>query len=446
MKRILALLSLALFCAAGQPVRGQAPLRRVTLEEAVGLALKQNVLLKAAGDKVQENQHKTLAARSDYFPQLSTDAMFAGLVERQSIEFAPGSFGTLGGIPLPPVSDRIYQGGNGLALATTTLGQPLTQLLKIRQAHGIAQADTQIAAEQLKQAQNEVSLKVHEAYFGLLIYQRLKRSSEMSLAAAEEESRNRREAVETGKALEVADIEARAKVLEAQHALLTLDDQISDLEIDFNDLLGLPLETKVELVSPPPPAPLAANLEENVKLALHESPDVRAAEETVGKAQRGVKAARDEYIPDVSVFGQHVYQSGVPFLSRNNGVFGFKLDWEVFDFGKRRQTVAERESQLAEAEDNLQHVRNQVTIQVEKAYRKVERSQKMIEVAEQGLAARREAARLTSDSFDAGVVVKASYQDAGAKLAKSEADLLQAELGYHLAQAELERALGQTAH
>lgn len=447
MKRTLALLSLVLLCVTAKPVLAQPSPRRITLEDAINLALRQNVLLKAAGDKVEENQHKSLAARSDYFPQLSTEATYAGLIQRQSIDIPQGSFGVLGGaIPLPPESERIFQGGNSFALSTTTLGQPLTQLLKLRQARGIAEADTRIAASQLKQAQNEVSVKVHEAYFGLLIPQRLKRSAELAMAAAEEESRDRREAVESGKALEVADIEARAGVLEARHALLTLDDQISDLAIDFNDLLGLPLESEVDLVAPPPLAPVSLSLDEHVKSALRENPEIHAAEQTVEKAQRGVKAAKAEYIPDVTVYAQHIYQSGVPFLSRNNGVLGVKMEWKVFDFGKRRQTVAEREAELAAAEENLQHVRNQVAIQVEKAHRKVERSQKMIEVAEQGLAARREVARLTGDQFDVGVIVKASYQESGAKLAKAEADLLQAELGYRLAKAELDRALGLTAH
>jgi outer membrane protein TolC len=446
MKRNLALLSLVVLCITAGPAVAQSPPRCVTLEDAINLALRQNVLLKAAGDKVEANQHKSLAARSDYFPQLRNESTYAGLVKRQSIDIPQGSLGILGGIILPPESERIFQGGNSFALSTTTLGQPITRLLKIRQARGIAEADTRIAASELKQAQNEVSVKVHEAYFGLLILQRLRRAAELALAAAEEASRDRREAVESGKALEVADLEARAGVLEARHALLTLDDQISDLAIDFNDLLGLPLETKVDLVVPPPLAPTTLSLDGHVELALRQNPEVHAAEQTVEKAQRGVKAAKTDYIPDISVFAQHIYQNGVPFLSRNNGAVGLKMDWEVFDFGKRRQTVAERESELAAAEENLQHVRNQVAVQVEKAYRKVDRSQKMIEVAEQGLAARREVVRLNGDQFDAGVIVKASYEDSGAKLAKSEADLLQAQLGYRLAKAELDRALGLAAH
>jgi outer membrane protein TolC len=122
------------------------------------------------------------------------------------------------------------------------------------------------------------------------------------------------------------------------------------------------------------------------------------------------------------------------------------MEWEVFDFGKRRQTVAAQEAGLAAAEENLQHLRNQVLIKVQKAYRKMDRSRQMIEVAEEAAALRRESLRLSSDQLDSGVIVKAVYQQTGAELAKSEADLLQAELGYRLAKAEFDQAMGSIAH
>jgi outer membrane protein TolC len=108
--------------------------------------------------------------------------------------------------------------------------------------------------------------------------------------------------------------------------------------------------------------------------------------------------------------------------------------------------VAERKAALAAAEENLQHLRNQVRIRVQKAYRKIDRSRQMIEVAEEAAALRRESLRLSNDQLDTGVIVKAVYQKTGAELAKSEAELLQAELGYRLAKAEFDQAMGLVAH
>ena len=446
MKRSLMMLSLAFFLAGAMPARAQVSPRRITLDDAINLALRQNSLLKIAGSRVDESQRKSLAVRSDYFPQLKTEANFASMFEKQSLDLPRGSLGSLGGLQLPLEDTRVIQGGNNFLLSTTTLGQPITQLIKIRQAHQIALADTQIAESQLKEAENEVSVKVHEAYFGLLILQRQKQAAKLALAAAEEKSRDSRVAVEGGKALDVVAIQTKVGLLDARHKLLTLDNQISDLTVDFNDLLGLALETEVELVDPPLLAPVSLSLDESEKIALRESPEILEAQQTVEKAQRGVKAAKAEYIPDVTAYGEHIYQDGVPFLSRNNGVLGVRMEWEVFDFGKRKQTLAEREAAMAAAEENLRHLRNQVLIRVQKAYRKLDRSRQMIELAQEATALRRESARLSSDQMDAGVIVKSTYEEAGADAAKSEAELLQAELGYRLAKAEFDQAMGLTAH
>jgi outer membrane protein TolC len=65
------------------------------------------------------------------------------------------------------------------------------------------------------------------------------------------------------------------------------------------------------------------------------------------KARAGVAAARTAYIPDVTAFARHSYQDGVPFLVRNFGTFGVSLSYDVFDFGKRRAAVREREIEVA---------------------------------------------------------------------------------------------------
>jgi outer membrane protein TolC len=161
-------------------------------------------------------------------------------------------------------------------------------------------------------------------------------------------------------------------------------------------------------------------------------------------ARRSVKAAQADYIPDVTAFVQHVYQSGAPCLVHNNGVAGFKLEWNAFGFCKRRHTVSAQQAAVDEAEENLEHVRNRVAIEVNKSYRKLERAKQMIEVAREALALRQESERLSAERVKAGVLLPASYKESQAAVAGGEADTLQAELNYRLATAELDRAIGRS--
>ena len=65
--------------------------RRITLREAVQLALKHNHNVRIAGYAVEEKQHAKEAARGSYFPSIRNDSSFLRLTDTQLIQIAPGS-------------------------------------------------------------------------------------------------------------------------------------------------------------------------------------------------------------------------------------------------------------------------------------------------------------------------------------------------------------------
>src|SRR5262249_48157817 len=150
-----------------------------------------------------------------------------------------------------------------------------------------------------------------------------------------------------GNALKVAAIEGQAGLLQSEQALLTLDLRLSDLNSELNDLLGLPLQTPLVLSPAEPVSFKDVSREETLRMALDENPQITAAAEKVQQAKAGLTAAKSAYIPDVYAFARQSYQNGVPFLVHNFGTFGVTLNYDVFDFGKRRAVVREREAQLA---------------------------------------------------------------------------------------------------
>jgi len=434
--RIVVLLSLAAVLQA-------APERRLTLDEAIDLALKQNSILKLTRLKARERQAKTITARANYFPQLSAEANYWQILEKQGVTIPAGTLGVFPDLgPLPQHALRIEQGGISLLFSQTTLGQPLTQLIKIRQGHRIALLDTAIAEQDVKRAESEVALRAQEAFFGLLIARAERRAAQLQVGFAQERLREAREAVEAGKALEVASLGARAGWLESRHALLALDNRISDVNVELCDLIGLPLDTAIDPVAPEIQRIDAPPLDEFIKTGVESSAEVRSAQYQVEKARRGVTAARADYIPEISAFGQHVWQNGVPFLARNNGIVGMKMNWNLFDWGKRRGVVDERRALEEQAEENLRRVKNRLQVDVEKAYRKLERSREMVEVAREAESLRKESVRLAADQLEAGVITASKARESEAALAKAEADALAASLGARLARAELDRAAG----
>jgi len=421
-----------------------AEARRLTLTDAVHLAISQNRALKIARLKVIENEQRTAGEHSGYFPKITNQSNALHLTELQNIVIPAGALGTVAGTLIPGQSIGVQQGQKTLFSSGTQISQPLTQLIRIHAANRIAAADVAISRDDLKNAENQVALQVHTLYFGVLIARLQKQAAEQQTAFAGENLRESEEDVRNGSALTVASIQGRAGLLEGEQSVLTADLQLSDLTTELNDLLGLPLDIQLELDPAVPSSFDQRPREEYVRTSWSENPEIRAAEEAIRKAQAGVTAAKSAYIPDITAYARQSYQDGVPFLVRNFGTFGVNLTWDVFDFGKRRAAVREREAQLEQAEENLRRLKEDVAVRIERSYNKVERAKHMVQVANQVVKLRQESERLAQNQLSQGVVLVAERRQATAATYKAQADYLQAALGYLLAWAELEQTVGRT--
>jgi outer membrane protein TolC len=440
--RVFGIAALSILCAF--PQVGTAEVRRLTLAEAVHLAVTQNRALKIARLKIEENQQKKAGDHSSYFPTITNQSNILHISELQDVVIPAGGLGAVGGTLIPTEGIKLQQGKNTIYSSGTMISQPLTQLIRIHQQNRVAAADVAISREDVKKAENELAVQVHTLYYGILVTQLQKKAAEQQTEYATENLREAEEDVRNGSALKVTAIGSRAEMLEGQQSVLTANLQMADLKTELNDLLGLPLNTELDLDPAVPTSFDTENKSEYLKVAWVENPQVRAAEEAVRKARAAVAAAKTAYIPDITAYARHSYQDGVPFLVHNFGTFGVSLSYDVFDFGKRRAAVSERAVQLAESEQNVERLKEEVAVSVERSFNKVERTKQMVDVARQVAKLRQENERVSTNQFAQGAVQVSERRQASAANYKAQAELLQASLGYLLARAELEQALGRT--
>jgi outer membrane protein TolC len=417
----------------------------LTLSQAIDLALKQNRTVQLAHLAVSDSEHKKEIARSAYYPHIKNESSILHVTELAGVAIPAGAFG----VPkatgaIPETSLFIGQGSATGYTSGTGLAQPLTQMFRIRESNRAATADINMAKIQVNQAENEIALKVRQLYYGLLIGQLRLQAAKEEISASQIKLEESSSAVTQGGALEVAALESRAALLDARQAALTQELQINDLTLALDDLLGLPLSSKLQLNEETPAASLSIpSREECIRTAQDDNPEIRTARQAVLKARAGLSAAKDAYIPDVTGLARYSYQSGVPLLVHNFGTFGFTLTYDLFDGGRRVSEVNDSRTLLAEAELSLAKAEDELTVQVETAYDKVEQLQNMVGVAEEALAVRTEAARLADRQFEQGAALASAHSEAIAKAAAAKASLLEATLGLTLAHAELKRTIGQ---
>ena len=431
--------------ALGQEPHATASPRHITLQEAVQLALKQNHNVRIAGYKVEEKQHVKEVAKSAYFPTIRNESNFIHLTDTQLIELGAGSLGTVAGSPVPAANSIINQGGRDLTTSGTQLTQPLTTLLKIRPANDMAQAELKASRQRAQQTENDVALKVHQLYYKVLIAQVHRAATEARIKALEGLQSERVQQVKYGSTLEENLIESRAQLLQAKQELLTTDLQLSDLKLQLNEAVGLPLTTTLDLDANTADAEPPCTRETCVAEALASHPEILEARLEVEKANAAVRLAKtDIYVPDVEAFARYSYQNNVPFLAHNFGSFGVHFSYDLFDSGRKRGLVRERESQRSQAKENLARLTDEVELAVQTAYNKLERTQEMRKVSEELLALRTESNRVLQQQLVRGEALSSQANLATAQELDARTLLLQSQLDYTQANDEIIHAIGRT--
>lgn len=433
----------ALLSLAAVPQYG-ADVRKLSLREAVELAISRNHSLRIARLKIVENQQKKAGERASYFPQIKDAANAGDSTGVDHLVIPAGTLGRVQGQLVPGNAVNIPQGLHHLLLNEASIDQPLTQLIRIHEANRIAAAEVAISRSDLKKAEDQVAVDVHRLYFAILTAELQKGAAEEQIAYARQELKENTEGVRDGSLLRVSQIQGDLDVLQGQQSLLTADLQVTDLNTELDDLLGLPLDTKLDLQPIEAVGPDRRPLEDYIQAAWANNPEISSAEESIKIARAAVTSAKSAFIPDITAYASDTWQNGVAFLVPNFGSVGVRLNYDVFDFGKRRAAVREREAQLAQAEENLQRLKDSLSAQVERDYNAVERTKNLVAVADQVVALRRESERLSKNQVTEGVVTVANTLEAASATYKSQVDQLQANLNYMLAWAELKQTIGQT--
>jgi outer membrane protein TolC len=433
---------------AGLPGTASAQANTVmelTLPQAIDLALQQNRSLKLARLAVVDSEQKKKIARAYYFPRIDNESTAFHVTEIQQLVIPEAALGvdpTIG--PIPGKTAVIGQGTFTAYTSGTGLSQPLLQMFRVQQESRAATADINSAKIQVDQAEDDIVQKVRQLYYGIVIAELKQAAAKEEADAAQVKFQESTSFVEQGNALEAVALESHAALLGAKQTALTQNLQIRDLTFELNDLLGLPLNTQLKLWEDPAAASASIPArDECVRTAREKSPKIRAAQQAVEKAKAGLAATKDKYIPDLNAFARYSYQSGIPFLVHNFGTFGFTFTYELFDGGRRNAEISESRTMLSKAELDLANVEEEVTVQVEIAYDKVEQMQNLVTVAEELLKARAEAARVAGRQFEQNEALASARAEAAAKASLAKASLLEANLGLSLAQGELKRAMGE---
>lgn len=395
--------------------------RRITLEQAQQQAAAAgNPMARLAQLQVESARQHRLGAESDYFPKVSATFLNFHFNKFMGEEFTverPIQGGTTT-VQLPLV-------GKDQTLVAVTAAQPVTPLLKLHEVVNIARADERTAMAKAGMSVDTAS-NVEKAYFGLLVAQR-----QLEVARTDADRLRNKRLIASNAPVGLPSHEEDD--VEVAKALAIASSKVNEFTASLDLLLGYPMDTELELV-PPVTQMEEISLKKAADKAMAANPEVVEAEQTVVKAKAASRLSKLDYVPDVAVMGGYVYNgNAIPALPRDFSYIGIIGSYNVFDFGKREHTVKERNAQVSMAETALELTKAKVNAAVKNSYFEMDRSRQLSELAQ----------RLSA----AIPLEKVSYAKDNPELAMSrakvEVEMLQADLSYRQALAQLKTLMGE---
>lgn len=401
----------------------------LTLENAVAEALAHNRQVQAAGIRADEVKAQIGVAESRRYPVMRTQSQFGVSVTRADVTFPQGALGNYPGTgPIPGTDTKVGIPRQLSGFAYSQVALPLTQQLRTGAAIDGAKLQYEEARTGKKQAEAEIARQVRQTYFSLLALDAALQAAKSNLDVAAEVERLAAQGVEAGNALRVEQQEAVSRSERARAALRGTEMERDNLRDAFNQLLGRPLETPVELAGLP--ALAAGELTpESVRMQARESrPELQAAQLRIRQSEAAVKGKRYEFIPDVSLSFTHFGFLNTGNLAPSNyAVAGLALDWEPWDWGRKKSELRGLRYQADRVRLELEERRQDVAREALRAWREWRQSEVNLNAAESAVTAR---AEMVS-------VMKRRYTEQAALLRQ----LLEAQADYETAQEQRVRTL-----
>lgn len=436
----------ALLCLVSGVIMAQDT-AKLSLESVCDLAVKNNHQLHITRLRVRENEEKVDEMSSKFFPQVSMNAGYLHTSDIPTIKASRGSLGILplGGtmVPLPTQDLTIMQGERDMSMAGIMIMQPVTQVTKIKTGVDYAEKEVTIAKRESEKAELQVRQGVEKLYLGILIAQKQRQEILLKLELAKARLADVESALTSGKTIEMSKTGLLAMVADEQQNLLKINNQIEDYFADLRHLAGIPAGKEIILAD----AGSVVESQQDVlmvyqKRAAEQNHELLIARTKREKAELGYTAAWKEYIPDIGIVAGYSYQPKIDYIPKNNVYAGVLLQWNVWDWGSRKKVLNQRELLEQQANENISNVQEQLTNDVEKAYRKLKHAEELITVAEKVLTFRKADADFQSNKQDSGMNLQVDQLAARAALAKAETDLLSARVNYRLAVTELKLLTG----
>ena len=419
------LLLLAIGVAKGAPLK-------LTLRDAVQIALRQNPQVQIANLNIAESQENQDIARSALLPQI--DLTGSESVHRQNLA---GAFGKR--VPFLPGHSGpfwIVQGG-------PTGSMPIFDLTAWRRWQASKENVTGTRAQELAVREENVLLVVSQYLGTLRAAADVKAAqSRVDLAKAlfDQASDLQKSGVGTGIDTLRSNVQyqnERQRLINAQTALKTSFYGLARL-LNVDPRQDIELADESEFFRTP-----EYSADETVERAFAERPEMKALASQIRSTELEKKGAADARLPRLSLSGFWDLQGLTPATAIPVYQYAASLDIPLFTGGRIKAQTAVADIELKKLAQQQVELRNRIALEVKTAVAQLESAKNEVDVATLGVDLAKEEVTQARDRFQAGVANNIEVITAQDELSRANDNQIAALYRYNQARADLAHAAGR---
>ncbi len=390
-----------LFVVAAATAWAQEPL---SLREAVGLALRENRAVVAAGEAVEAARTRLDQARGGRLPKIDYTESFARsnnpvfvfsslLTQHQ---FGEQNF-AIGPLNRPDAMNNFQ--------SQLVLDQTLYDAGETRHALKAAGLGRDLSQEEARDVRMKAIAAAARAYYDAVLAAESLKTAEQAVRSAEADLRRAENVRAAGLSTDVDVLSIRVHLANMTEQRIRRAADLDVARAALNDALGLPLDTAHSLTTALTAADLPelelAQLERD---AARERPEMRRSRLAASLARTQQDSARSSLLPQVS-FRSMWEADRQRFVTRGgaNWLASVSLRWNLFNGFSDKARIEEAAHSLRRAEADEQRADSAVRLQVRRAYADLRAAGQRIEVARAAVAEAQESLRITQNRYEAGM-------------------------------------------
>ena len=413
------------------PAAGRAETLKLTLQQAVQLALAHNPRLEIARQQCLQSRGSLTKAWSDYLPQLDV----SGGYRRQHID------------NLQPLDE------DDVGYGTIRLNQLIYDFGKTTGAIDVGRFELEAARANMYQLHQDVVLSLKQSFYGVMAKKRLIEVARMAIKIYERHLYRAQKYFQAGVR---AKIDVTNAGLQLSNARLALVQAMADLQVErknFENVLGLrPNEGDYRLVNGEGPLEKLADEKPAMSFSLdmlqaaaaEHRPEMKQVGFLVQSAKAAVGKARGDYFPRLDIGAQYDdFETDLENLPDQWQV-GVGLSWQLFSGLRTQGEVARSRAKFREIQAALHELELAITREVAESYLRADENRTAVDIAAQSLELAQENLDQAEGRYKAGLNDMIEFNDAQLRYTNAQARLVTTYADYLVALARIERATGTT--